>query len=69
MGIAVKGSEQNAGHTSVKNRRDRRARLVMMSDDTPPSGNGYALSPAQRKRVDGIVSSILLDCEGGATQA
>ena len=41
----------------------------MMSDDTPPSGNGYALSPAQRKRVDGIVSSILLDCEGGATQA
>ena len=32
----------------------------MMSDDAALSGNGYALTPAQRKRVDGITSSILL---------
>ena len=42
-----------------------------MSDDAPPSGNGQSLTPAQRerKRVDGIVSSILLDYEGDTTEA
>ena len=40
-----------------------------MYDGDPPSGNGHALTPAQREQADEIVSAVLLDCAGDMSEA